>query len=167
MNPALHLRLALDPALAWLEGMGVRSDDRARVQLLAIGGQESGWRHRRQVPVAHAMGLYQFEKGGGVTGVLRHAGTGPIAAQVCAGLLVKPEPGAVHAALEQNDTLAACFARLLLWSDPKALPQVDQEEEGWLTYLRCWRPGKPHPDAWAAHWQAARMVVGARSSAVA
>jgi hypothetical protein len=38
MTPALLLRLTVDPALAWLAGMGIKSDDRARVMLLAIAG---------------------------------------------------------------------------------------------------------------------------------
>ncbi|MFH5926146.1 hypothetical protein [Roseomonas xinghualingensis] len=159
MTPALVLRLTVDPVLAWMAGMGVRSDDRARVLLLAIAGQESGFRHRRQVPVAHAMGLWQFERGGGVAGVLRHAASRPHALTACQALLVPATPEAVHPALEFNDDLACAFARLLLFTDPKALPPMDEPYAGWEYYLRCWRPGKPHPGTWAGHWRNAKEAL--------
>ena len=59
---------AITPALAELPPMP--SEAAARVMLLAIAGVESGCYARVQVPVAHARGLWQFERGGGVAGVL-------------------------------------------------------------------------------------------------
>jgi hypothetical protein len=167
MTPGLLLRLTVAPALAWMAGMGIKSDDRARVMLLAIAGQESGYRHRRQVPVAHAMGLWQFERGGGVTGVLRHAASRSAALAACEALLVPATPEAVHPALEHNDDLACVFARLLLFTDPRALPGVDQPDAGWAYYERNWRPGKPHPQTWAGHWRNALEAVAAEKMALA
>jgi len=40
-----------------------------------------------------------------------------------------------------DDVLAAGLARLLLWSDPRRLPAVGDEEGSWALYLRTWRPG--------------------------
>jgi hypothetical protein len=166
MTPALLLTLTVDPALSWMQGFGIRSDDRARVMLLAIAGQESGFRHRRQVPVAHAMGLWQFERGGGVTGVLRHAASHTAALAACEALLVPATPEAVHPALEHNDDLACVFARLLLWTDPRALPAVDDPDRGWEMYLRCWRPGKPHAGTWVGHWRNALEAAAAEKMAL-
>jgi hypothetical protein len=146
MTSALLLTLAVDTTVAWMQAFGIRSDDRARVMLLAIAGQESGFRHRRQVPGADALGLWQFERGGGVTGVLRHAASRTAALAACETLLVAPIPEAVHPALEHSDDLACVFARLLLWTGPKALPAMGDLDGGWSLYLRCWRPGMPHAD---------------------
>lgn len=159
MTPALLLRLTVDPTLAWLATMGIKSDDRARVMLLAIAGQESGLSARKQMGGGPARGLWQFEKGGGVAGVLRHAASRPAALGVCDALLVSPAADVVHPALEMNDHLACAFARLLLFTDPAALPGMDQPDIGWAYYLRTWRPGKPHPQTWAGHWREALEAV--------
>lgn len=165
------LRAVVDPTLAWLAGMGVPSDDRARVMLLAIAGQESAVRERRQRPVAHAMGLWQFERGGGVAGVLTHRATMARAGAVCAARRVEPTASAVHAALERDDVLASAFARLLLWSDPRPLPGMAEELEAWRCYVRIWRPGAylrppwtlanlpPPSDRWAGNHRLARSAV--------
>lgn len=119
----------------------------AKVMLLAIGLQESRLEHRRQLvgkpprPTGPAMGLWQFERGGGVAGVLRHAASRALAEQVCKARGVAPTPSAVWGALRRDDVLAACFARLLLWTDPKPLPEVGEVEVAWRLYLRTWRPG--------------------------
>lgn len=141
----------LTPALALLDS---RTDSRAaRVMLLAIGLQESALIYRRQMPTGPARGLWQFEEGGGVNGVLRHPASADHAQLACLVRHVKPESRAVWVALEHDDILAACFARLLLWTDPKPLPT--EQGEGWSYYVRNWRPGKPHPDRWPANWQKA------------
>ena len=46
--------------------------------------------------------------------------------------------------------LAAAAARLLLFTDPKRLPQLGDEAGAWALYLRVWRPGKPHKRTWPA-----------------
>lgn len=159
MNAALALRLIVDPTLAWLATLGVRSDDRARVMLLAIAGQESGFRERIQVPNGPARSLWQFERGGGVRGVLTHPVSTHKAKAACLLLLVTPTEAAVHEAMAQNDALACTMARLLLLTDPKPLPGLDQSDAGWAYYLRNWRPGKPHPEKWVGNWRTAVAAV--------
>lgn len=134
----------------------------AEVLSLAIAMQESGdLEHRRQVPVAHAMGFWQFERGGGVTGVLTHRASGSMAKDLCQRLVVPATPAAVWMALEHNDLLAAGFARLLLWTDAKALPKPvpEAEQAAWDYYIRCWRPGKPHRQRWGGRWRRAIQIV--------
>jgi len=131
----------------------------ARVMLLAIGLQESRFRHRRQMPVGPARGFWQFEQGGGVAGVLRHEATRKHAQTLCTACQVEPLPRAVWEAIEHDDTLAAGFARLLLWSDPRPLPKIGDAAGGWDLYTRTWRPGKPHPQTWPALYAQAVDIV--------
>lgn len=116
----------------------------ARVMLLAIQLQEDPQQRRRQWPTGPARGLWQFERGGGVRGVLNHAATQRLARSVCAERGVAATPEAVWSALEHDDLLACAFARLLLWSDPAPLPAPVYPGAAWNLYLRTWRPG-----AWA------------------
>lgn len=117
----------------------------ARVLLLAIGLQESRFEHRVQVVSGGgegpARGYWQFERGGGVRGVLEHPASAKWAAHVCQVRDVAPEAGAVHRALATDDILAAGFARLLLFTDPKPLPDFGDAERALAYYLRTWRPG--------------------------
>lgn len=134
---------------------------RARVLMLAIGLQESRFTHRRQVG-GPARGHYQFERGGGVRGVLTHPESKVHALRICRrrGVPVGV-PGALDAtyrALEKDDILAACFARLLLWTDAAPLPAVEDVDGAWAYYLRTWRPGKPHPHTWPELHEAAREL---------
>ncbi|QEA10912.1 hypothetical protein [Bordetella phage vB_BbrS_PHB09] len=141
---------AIGPALALLPTTMDTAE--ARVMLLAICLQESAGVHRFQVVRGRpgvrgpARGLWQFEKGtrasrGGVWGVyLHHASRKPLEA-LCAARSVRFDPDAIYGALEYDDALAAGVARLLLWTDPKALPAVGDVEAAWALYLRTWRPG--------------------------
>ncbi len=80
-------------------------------------------------------------------------------ATLCKARSVAGDPDAIYAALEYDDVLAAGVARLLLWTDPKALPPVGDADAGWALYLRTWRPGKPHPQTWPdLYRQAAAQV---------
>lgn len=144
--PAVAInRAVLTPALELLPS---RMDSiPARVMLLAIGLQESRLIHRRQIR-GPARGLWQFERGGGVRGVLNHAASRDLAREVCEERRVRPTMDAVYVALEGDDILAACFARLLLWTDPTPLPPVPHAPAAWSLYLRTWRPGKPHRHTW-------------------
>lgn len=157
---------AIDAALAWLPP--AMDTPAARVQLVAISLQEDPEQRRAQrVIVAGrarkgpARGLWQFEQGGGVEGVLTHAASRFWARKACEARGVKPTPAAVWRALETDDQLAATFARLLLFTDPKPLPAVNDERGAWTYYLRNWRPGKPHPKRWPANHAKAREAVGA------
>lgn len=126
----------------------------ARVMLLAIGLQESRFLHRRQIG-GPARGFWQFEQGGGVRGVLRHEKTREFAASVCRSRGVITTEADVYEALDDDDVLACCFARLLLWSDPKPLPAIGETDAAWDLYLRTWRPGKPHRHTWGGLYLAA------------
>lgn len=138
----------------------------ARAMLEAIARQESRLRYRRQIadyetdgtPIyGPARGLWQFEEQGGTVAVLEHHASRHAAGQVLAALgYGQPSARTIHRAFEHDDTLACCFARLLLWTDPRLLPQdADGATDGWLIYLRTWQPGKPKPVTWAANFTAA------------
>jgi len=138
---------AIAPALKLLPAK--MSGRRAEQMLLSIGLQESRLTQRRQIG-GPARGLWQFEKGGGVRGVLEHPATQTLARSVCQARGVPATDAAVYAALEHDDVLAAAFARLLLWTDPAPLPAVGEVQQAWALYLRTWRPGKPHRQTWDA-----------------
>lgn len=131
---------------------------RAEVMLIAIALQESALLHRVQVR-GPAHGLWQFEKGGGVRGVLRHPSSNALAKGLAEELLYEPTEGEVYAVLPDNDILACIFARLLLWTDAKPMPDPADEAATWDYYQRNWRPGKPHPETWAGNLHMARGAV--------
>lgn len=148
----------LNPGLAYLP---IAMDSpRARVQLLAMSLQEDPRQLRRQMGNGPARGLWQFERGGGVKGVMNHHATTGHAFRLCQERGVAWDSSAVWAKLETDDILACGFARLLLYSDPQALPSIDNADAGWDLYLRTWRPGKPHPEKWPANHAAARVALG-------
>ena len=157
---------AIDKALALLPAaMDTRA---ARVMLLAIGLQESRFTARRQLvgnpprPVGPAKGYWQFERGGGCAGVVHHAASQYWAAQVCRARGVAFTSHAIWNAIEHDDVLAAAAARLLLFTDPRRLPEVGDEASAWRLYIRTWRPGKPHRSTWPALYdQAVREAVPA------
>lgn len=139
----------------------------ARIQLAAIGFQESKYLARRQiikkdgklVQEGPAASFWQFENGrlSGINGVLTHATTATTATEVCRICGVLPERMAVWERMQFDDVLGAAFARLLMWTDSGRIPT--SESEGWAMYLRTWRPGKPHPEEWPASWRYALSVV--------
>lgn len=158
MTAEQFLQRILGPELLSVERLvGIAYSEDAAILLLAIAGQESGWKWRYQKlssgNAGPARGFWQFEKRGGVVGVLSHRRTKVKASSLCSMLSVRPQPEDVWRALEGSDLLATAFARLLLWSDPLRLP--DDSAGGWDYYVRLWRPGKPHPRRWAANWNAA------------
>src|SRR5699024_5570463 len=99
------------------------TSDEARVMLGATALQESGLATRQQYG-GPAHGLWQFERGGGVRGVLNYHTTRAHARSLCAKRHVSPTSLAVYEALPHDDVLAAGFARLYLWTDPRALPAL-------------------------------------------
>lgn len=115
--------------------------EQAQKMLSAIQRQEDPAMRRRQWPTGPARGLWQFEAGGGVKGVLTHPASRAHALTVCDKADVRPTAAAVWAALQHDDKLAAAFARLLLFTDAAALPAIGDEEGAWAYYLRNWRPG--------------------------
>lgn len=123
------------------------TSDKAICLMLAIGLQESRLEARRQVK-GPARGLWQFERGGGVRGVLKHNATAKMAVEVCDIRGVQPTEEMVYARLEFDDVLAAAFARMLIYTDPKPLPEIGEFAISWDYYTRTWRPGKPHRNTW-------------------
>lgn len=130
----------------------------AKAMLLAIGLQESRFRHRVQVG-GPAHGFWQFESGGGIKGVLAHASSRPFILPVCATLCYPAKQKECYEAVTHNDTLACVFARLLLWTVPGVLPTMNEPGKGWAQYLSGWRPGKPHPSTWSQHFSHAWTIV--------
>lgn len=151
ISPADAVARIILPALKMLPA--AMTTRRAVLLILAIFLQESALAHRWQVIDVNrperkgpARGLAQFEKGtkasrGGVWGIYLHASSRYWLAKVCEALGIPFEPAAIWEAMERSDQLAACAARLLLFTDPKPLPSVADEESAWKLYLRTWRPG--------------------------
>lgn len=156
-------RLVLTPALALLPG--AMDTPEARVLLTAIALQESALKHRWQVVDAAnpqrkgpARGLLQFERAGGCAGVLTHPSSRYWMHRVCAVREIAPNARSLWFALERDDVLAAAAGRLLLFTDPRRLPEIGDEAGAWRYYTRNWRPGKPHPKAWPANYRRATEV---------
>lgn len=150
MSPQLFIRNALEPALALLPA---KMDTQAgRAMVIAICLQESRIEYRHQIG-GPAHGYAQFEQGGGVRGVLTHPASKPHILKVLEALDYEPDVEACYAAIEHNDILACCFARLLLYTLPGALPGKGQTETAWLQYIAAWRPGKPHRATWDTFYE--------------
>lgn len=153
--PADILSKVIRPAISL---MAFSQDPKAHVLLLAIGLQEGRLIHRRQIK-GPARGLWMFEQGGGVRGVLTHKASAYDAAKICHARGVGSSTKEVYERLEHDDILAACFARLLLWTDHRPLPMIGDVEGSWDYYERNWRPGKPHPDTWGDMYQRAHNLM--------
>lgn len=124
---------------------------KAKQQEIAISKQESNWSDRWQIVdrkrpnlKGPARGLLQFERGGGVKGVMEHPASREYAREAVAACGVAWNRDAVWQALETRDDLAFAFGRLLLLTDPKPLPALGDEQGAFECYVRNWRPG-----AWA------------------
>ncbi len=146
MNCEEITRTAIDPALAMLPKH--MDSPQARVMLLTIGLQESRFEYRRQMGNGPARGFWQFEQNGGVRGCVNHPASSGLLRQICVAREVAFEPRAIWSALERDDVLAAAVARLLLYTDPRPLPALDDAQGAWDCYYRNWRPGKPHRQTW-------------------
>jgi len=129
---------------------GVMDSPEARALLLAIGLQESGFEARRQHGSGPARGFWQFEAGG-TSGVLTHVTSMRHAEHVCAELVYPASSVACYPALEHNDVLACCFARLLLWTLPERLAGRASADRAWTQYVAAWRPGQPRRATWDAY----------------
>jgi len=160
MTPQRLQTLVIRPALGLLpEPMHT---PRAEAMLLCIALQESRCTHRRQIN-GPARGLYQFELGGGVTGVLTHHASREHIRDALAALAYPPDqwdPAHCYEAIEHNDLLATVFARLLLWTHPAPLCGPEDSEGAWTQYLATWRPGRPHRATWGDFYAEAWRIVG-------
>lgn len=156
---------SIDAALAVLPR--AMTSNEARVMMYAIMLQESRAQHRRQlikkggamVPAGPAKGLWQFERGGGCKGVVEHQASRYWMHKVCMDRGVQFNATALWNAIEHDDVLAAAAARLLLFTDPKRLPDVSDPRGAWNLYKRTWRPGKPHRQTWDEFHQQAVLTI--------
>lgn len=151
MSPYEYNKTVVTPALKLLPPK--MDSVEARIMLVAIGLQESGLVYRKQIG-GPARGFHQFELEG-VDGVLYHPSSSTIASAVAISRDVDATPSSIYEALGLDDILDCCFARLLLWDDPKPLPSIGDEESAWEYYVRNWGPGKPHPAAWQYNYNMA------------
>ena len=149
------------------------TSDEARVALLTIGLQESKFLARVQIVNGGGQGparsFWQFERGGGVRGVLRHPASAKLAREIVVASGVPADEAAVHKAmgLERYDIMSAALARLLLVPAPTRLPAIGDEAGLWDLYARrVWRPGKPHINTWAGNYAMARATVAAAAGGV-
>ncbi len=171
MHPALQAvaRPAVDAALALLPPQMNRPE--AVVMLYAIGLQESRFSARRQLvgspptPTGPAAGFWQFEQGGGCRGVVQHNASRYWMSLVCQARGVEFTSRALWLALQKDDVLAAAAARLLLFTDPKRLPEIGDAPAAWDLYTRVWRPGKPHRHTWDEFYDAAVSAVAEKAGA--
>lgn len=130
----------------------------ATVLLLAIGLQESRFLHRHQIG-GPARSFWQFERGGGVRGVLTHEATAKHAHAVCVLRGIAPTAESVYARMLDDDLLGCGFARLLLYSDPASLPPLGHAQAAWDYYIRTWRPGRPHRASWNGLYEQAMKAL--------
>lgn len=126
----------------------------ASILLYATSRQENPQRLPKQVG-GPAVGDYQFEKGGGIKGVLSHSASRAYAETVCQARGIVAQADAVYTALQRDPVLAAAFARLLYYTDPQPLPLAGDEAAAWALYLRTWRPGAyaRQPEELRAKWR--------------
>jgi hypothetical protein len=165
MTPQRLLNTGIVPALEELSTLGIPDSVDARRFLLAIALQETNLRHRRQLVSSGeengpASSFWQFEPGGGCRGVLEHKSTAERMVKICDAYDVQPTPRGLWEAMRYNDVVAAAAARLLVYTLPSKLPTT--AAGGWQQYLSAWRPGKPHPRTWDAHWANATIATGAK-----
>ena len=162
------------PLVAHLSSQfGISGGAPAEAMLISTGLQESDFRVRDQITsgpnvIGPATGFWQFEKAGGVRGVMRHPASRDIARQLASDADVAFAEDAIWRSFVEaaQDELACGFARLLLLTDPQPLPVAvpASEDAAWLCYLRNWRPGAPHRDQWTAHWRTACQTVTATTA---
>ena len=140
----------------------VMNSPKATAMLLSIGMQESKFRERRQVGGGPGRGVFQFERGGGVKGVMTHEDSREYLRAALVALRYEVAIGQtllVYQALEHNDVLAVVCARLLLWTLPAPLPERDDFDGSWAQYKSSWRPGMPHRSTWNANYAIAHSIV--------
>ena len=152
MNTNIFIKTAIVPALSLLpEKMDTPA---ARAMVLAICLQESKLIYRQQMFRGPAKGFAQFEMTG-IRGVLEHHSSQRHIQKVLRMLAYDFNPTTSYEAIQHNDVLCVCFARLLLWTLPRPLPEEHAPDEGWAQYIEAWRPGKPHPETWDGFYNSA------------
>lgn len=158
MTPPIFYRSIIVSTAQQMDALQIKipMGTEARVLLIAIAGQESGWANRRQIG-GSARGYWQFEKGGGVAEVFQK--TPNQLRTICESLDIPFDQATVFEAMAWNDMLSCIMARLLLWQDPAALPASGDKATAWNYYLRNWRPGAPRSESWPARYDEAAAAI--------
>jgi hypothetical protein len=130
----------------------------AECLLYCIALQETGLRTRVQDDGGPGRSFFQLEAG--LDALAEHPVGKHLFQQVVAtrfGHMTYAPPRLVRAALADpvTDRLACQLARLLLWLDPHPLPPLGDEGEGWITYVRVWRPGVKRLSDWTMNYSVA------------
>ena len=144
ITPADALGQIIAPALATLPPE--MDSPEARLMLLAIALQESGLRTRVQNG-GPARGLWQFEVNG-VLAVMHNMHTAGPVFDWCRDNGIQYGGNGIYNRLADDDELACVFARLMLWADPRTLPEIGDTMGAFDYYERNWRPGKPSYTRW-------------------
>lgn len=158
----MTLKSDIEAGLALLPDT-LRSID-AKVQVYATSIQENPTRVPRQLikkdgnlqPVGPAAGDYQFEKTGGIRGLVNFKSPRlqQMLDHVCAERMWGKNEDTLFGAVQVDPILAAALARLLYFTDAGALPKAGAEQYAWDVYLRTWRPGayERDPKGLRAKW---------------
>ncbi len=173
VTPAALLNTAILPALRLLPPQML--SDNAAALILMICIQESDLRSRWQIVDVNrpqvkgpARGFPQFEKGtrtsrGGVWGCYLHEASRFWLADLCKVRGIAFTPDEIWLSMEKDDIFAMGVARLMLFTDPKKLPDMGNASACWETYKRIWHPGRPKPDSWPrAHTETLTAILGTR-----
>lgn len=147
MDSMSQIALQIEQSLASYLPAKMRGPE-ALAMLLAIGCQESRFKWRKQIG-GPARGYWMFEENG-VIGVMNHPWSEQYARRLCDMLNIPFAASVIHHEMAENFDLAACFARLLLYTDSQSLPEVGQAITAWHYYIRNWRPGKPRQRSWCS-----------------
>lgn len=163
MTPLQMLLDVIDPGLEYMcDVIGVRQfiSPESRVMLLSISGQEGNFKERVQIG-GPARSYWQFERGGGLAGVMSHAQTAAWLHVVCDALDIEYTSATIFEAMAWNDHLAVTLARLNLWLVRGPLPAIGSQAAAWGYYENQWSPGKPGPTRWPTNYQSALSAVKA------
>lgn len=163
MTPTNLLLDVIDPGLDYMvKIIGTPNFDspEARVMLLAIAGQEGNFKERIQIG-GPARSYWQFERGGGLAGVMANTHTAAWLHVVCDALDVEYNSLTIFEAMAWNDHLAVTLARLNLWLVRGPLPAIGAQAAAWAYYENQWAPGKSGPTRWPSNYQSAISAVKA------
>ena len=136
-TPQIVLAKVIVPSLALLPAH--MDTPEARVMLVAIGGQESGYRTRQQNG-GPARGLWQNERPIQQLLLDNRASEVPVR-NLCSARAVAPTASDMYWAVGTDDVFAAGIARLILWCDLAPLPALGDVDAAFDTYIRVWGPG--------------------------
>lgn len=149
IEPPQLLQAVIRPALASCAAAVDEprlADPRAAALLVAIAIQESDLRYLRQYPTGPARSWWQIEPLTG--GLAMRRATAALGEPWRRLLHLHGLDGPLHETLTAWPLSAAVAARLLLWHDPRRLPDLGAQDAAWDVYIGCWRPGRPHAQTW-------------------